>query len=216
MMDRKKIEIEKIERQDKGYEYEMFKFFDVMCEQAKLLFLKALCNRTENKNDLECLTNTMMYHYDKAKGKRLSPIEQIFLVAFIIYDAWYLIGNNKYVRMAIDWALKEQHLIQYKDKKYIADFAIDFNLIDEDDEEYLLDKTYLRKHKYVIELDGHDYHKTKQQMSADYERENNLKELGYSVIRFTGSQVYNNPLSCVDKMITIIANDIDKDGEQDG
>ena len=118
--------------------------------------------------------------------------------------------------MAIDWALKEQHLIQYKDKKYIADFAIDFNLIDEDDEEYLLDKTYLRKHKYVIELDGHDYHKTKQQMSADYERENNLKELGYSVIRFTGSQVYNNPLSCVDKMITIIANDIDKDGEQDG
>ena len=35
-----------------------------------------------------------------------------------------------------------------------------------------------------------------------------LKKLGYKVVRFTGSQIYKHPLSCVDILITIILNDI--------
>lgn len=42
----------------------------------------------------------------------------------------------------------------------------------------------------------------------DYEREQDLQTAGYKVIRFMGSQVYNKPYSCIEKLITIIINDI--------
>lgn len=35
-----------------------------------------------------------------------------------------------------------------------------------------------------------------------------FKKFGYMVVRFTGSQVYNKPLSCVDTLVKIILNDI--------
>ena len=37
-------------------------------------------------------------------------------------------------------------------------------------------------------------------MNYDYERENELKLAGYDIMRFTGSQVYNNPLECIEKI----------------
>jgi len=50
--------------------------------------------------------------------------------------------------------------------------------------------------KIAIELDGHDYHKTKQQRTHDAKKDRTLSLLGWHVIRFTGSEVYNNPVSC--------------------
>lgn len=49
----------------------------------------------------------------------------------------------------------------------------------------------------AVEIDGHDFHeKTKAQASSDRARERYLVSKGYTLIRFTGSDVWNNPFLC--------------------
>jgi len=52
--------------------------------------------------------------------------------------------------------------------------------------------------KIGIELDGHEFHKTKEQRTNDAERQHNLELDGWRVIRFTGSQIYKDMDHCID------------------
>jgi len=55
--------------------------------------------------------------------------------------------------------------------------------------------------KFAIELDGHDFHeRTKEQARRDKSRDRALTMAGWKVLRFTGSEVYANPLSVVDQL----------------
>jgi len=74
---------------------------------------------------------------------------------------------------------------QYKIGKYRLDFALPFR-------------------KIAIEIDGHDYHTTKEQRRKDYQRERALQKLGWHIVRFTGSEVYNDADDCVKELISII------------
>lgn len=58
--------------------------------------------------------------------------------------------------------------------------------------------------RVVIEIDGHDYHKTKAQRTADAARERAIRLMGWDVIRFTGSEIYNNAIECVFQAIEIV------------
>jgi very-short-patch-repair endonuclease len=58
--------------------------------------------------------------------------------------------------------------------------------------------------RIAIELDGHDYHKTKEQRTNDAQRERYLQENGWTVIRFTGSEVYKDASGCVDQVLRIL------------
>lgn len=49
----------------------------------------------------------------------------------------------------------------------------------------------------VIEIDGHESHKTKEQRTSGAKRERDLKELGWYVIRFTGTEIYKDVEECV-------------------
>lgn len=49
----------------------------------------------------------------------------------------------------------------------------------------------------LIELDGHDYHKTKEQRTSDAKRQRYLEKKGFRVIRFTGSEIYRDLEGCV-------------------
>jgi hypothetical protein len=57
----------------------------------------------------------------------------------------------------------------------------------------------------VIEIDGHEYHKTKEQRQHDYERERYLLRNGYVPIRFTGTEVFLEPERCVREMFEIVS-----------
>lgn len=49
----------------------------------------------------------------------------------------------------------------------------------------------------VVECDGHDFHeRTKEQARKDRSRDRRLQELGYLVFRFTGSELYSDPIRC--------------------
>ena len=64
---------------------------------------------------------------------------------------------------------------------------------------YRIDFAYPDK-KLAVELDGHDYHKTKEQRKYDAKRDRALSLEGWNVIRFTGSEVYQNAQKCVDEI----------------
>lgn len=212
----KKYEIQDIEKHK--YLYDTFKRIDTMCEQAKFLFFNSILSHQNKANDMADMESSLTFCMEKIEDASLTPIEQIFIIAFAIYTAWYIPDDddpNKFIYNGIDCAFQSKEEIEYGNKKYIADFSIDFSQIEEYGyNDYLSEHPYMSKFKYIIELDGHEYHSTKKQRNNDYERENNLKELGYNVIRFTGSQVFNNPLSCVDKMIKIITSEIKKEDKR--
>lgn len=51
--------------------------------------------------------------------------------------------------------------------------------------------------RVVIELDGHAYHSTPEQIEHDQYRQRYIEAQGYRVIRFTGQEVYHMPIYCV-------------------
>ncbi len=77
---------------------------------------------------------------------------------------------------------------QYTVLRYRIDFAIPDKMI-------------------AIEIDGHEYHKTKEQRTNDAQREREIKlELpaNWTVIRFTGSEIFQNTTRCVDEVLQFI------------
>lgn len=54
--------------------------------------------------------------------------------------------------------------------------------------------------KLAVELDGHDYHKTKEQRMVDAKRDRYLTSEGWTVMRFTGSEVHANVIGCRDEI----------------
>lgn len=184
-----------------GYEIQNL---NSMCDRAKAFAINYLFDETDSKRYL--------WMYD-IYCPNLTPIEQIFNVVYRQYIngfyKWCNVGDIPKQDMPLDIILNEelssQKEVVYNDKKYIIDFVIDLTRKDKNGN-YIY--PLFSKLKYAIELDGYEYHTNKKQIANDYERENNLKEMGYRVIRFTGSQIYKEPYTCVDKLINIVLNDM--------
>ncbi len=77
--------------------------------------------------------------------------------------------------------------------KYKADFFVDF-------------LAYGGKRVFgVIECDGHDYHeRTKSQAQHDKARDRYFQSLGITVLRYTGSEIYKDPLKCALDALNIL------------
>lgn len=115
-----------------------------------------------------------------------SPIEQIFLFAFSIFNV-----RNKPLCV-----LYPQEEITCKDgTNFRADFLLCIS-------EVLVAHGFepINDVKLIIECDGHEFHeRTKEQVARDNNRDLALKNEGYEVIHFSGSQIYNDPIGCVEK-----------------
>ncbi|MCJ7445993.1 MAG: DnaJ domain-containing protein [Methanotrichaceae archaeon] len=72
--------------------------------------------------------------------------------------------------------------------------------------------------KVAIEIDGQEYHKTREQRTHDAEKEQNLRLDGWDFIRFTGTQLYKNADQCVDVAVKLIWKRLDEitKSDQDG
>ena len=70
--------------------------------------------------------------------------------------------------------------------------------------------------EFIIECDGHDFHeKTKEQAKHDKERDRFLQSIGYPVYRFTGSEIYNSPLSVMFEIREIVKNYLEELKQED-
>lgn len=124
-----------------------------------------------------------------------SPIEKIL---FIELDK-QLRKNAFYYNLDIVGIIPQANLKISDKKKYRVDFLVeikDFRLgIDLD---------------VAIECDGHEFHqKTKEQAESDRKRERDILESGRIVIRFTGSEIFNESPRCARQLIRIIRKHID-------
>ncbi|MEL6754977.1 MAG: DUF559 domain-containing protein [Pseudomonadota bacterium] len=62
----------------------------------------------------------------------------------------------------------------------------------------------------AIECDGHDFHeKTKEQAARDKRRDRYLSSLGWTTLRFTGSEIHNNVSECALEILRVFANHMD-------
>lgn len=63
----------------------------------------------------------------------------------------------------------------------------------------------------VVECDGHDFHeRTKEQARHDKERDRYFQSLGLLVLRYTGSEIYADPVKCALDALGIIFNRADE------
>lgn len=56
-----------------------------------------------------------------------------------------------------------------------------------------------------IEVDGHEFHKTKEQRSRDAKRDRDLTAAGWKIIRFTGSEIWNDPWGTAQEVADLIS-----------
>lgn len=117
-----------------------------------------------------------------------SPIEQALFLALRQIKGW--VEEKIYVEAV---ALEPQYQVKTKTKTYYLDFLLGVLL--KDNTQILL----------AIECDGHDFHeKTKEQARKDRQRERDLTANGYTVIRFTGSEIYEDPYKCAYEIFSLI------------
>jgi hypothetical protein len=56
--------------------------------------------------------------------------------------------------------------------------------------------------RLIVECDGHDFHeRTKEQAARDRERDRNAQLEGIEIFRFTGSELWRDPLGCCDQIV---------------
>jgi very-short-patch-repair endonuclease len=55
--------------------------------------------------------------------------------------------------------------------------------------------------KIGVELDGYEFHSSKDQFTKDRERQRELEMLGWRLIRFSGREVHNDSQDCVRQLI---------------
>ena len=105
-----------------------------------------------------------------------TPIERLFYECFN-YICW---------KEKIKIYLVPQFLIETNGKKYYVDFLASCELVDKE-----------KARKYVIECDGFDYHSSKKQQAYDNQRQRDIENAGYTIIRFSGKEIYDDEVKCV-------------------
>lgn len=109
-----------------------------------------------------------------------SPIEEMLTIALNNHqkEMWFLSTSCNYV---VD--------NQVKIKCGTDNFRVDLLI------SCVVDN--VEKH-YAIECDGHEFHqKNKEQVSKDYRKDRILKMYGIDVLRFSGSDIFNDVDECV-------------------
>lgn len=116
---------------------------------------------------------------------------------------------NKSIHNKVDENDLLRIVIDYYDAGLITNIIFNQIIIENYRVDFLVSKYSWRekKHKYLaIECDGHDFHeRTKEQAKKDRSRDRKLQELGFTVFRFTGSEIWADPMSCARQVMDWVA-----------
>ena len=109
-----------------------------------------------------------------------SPIEQMFLVAFLLASEAY---HRHYI-------IESQATIRLQDG---TEFRADFNI-------------YYKDKGCFVECDGRDFHHASwAQIERDRQRDSRIEaETGDKVFRFPGTQIHSDPIECVWEVFTYL------------
>ena len=130
-----------------------------------------------------------------------SPIEELFATTMWARGCWaglVELYDNAPLANLIDnikqgYEVKNSFCAQVE----VAGFRVDFVMVSPmsgQDEPLVI----------VIECDGHDFHeKNKEQVRRDKSRERKIVAAGCKVLRFSGSEIWRDPIGCVDAVLTL-------------
>lgn len=96
------------------------------------------------------------------------------------------------------WEIAKKEFPLMKPQYKIGDYHVDFALPDI---------------KIAIELEGHEYHSTKEQLEYDANREREVQKIGWRIIRFRGGEVYKNVNKCIQDVKQIIEANSEEDDD---
>lgn len=129
-----------------------------------------------------------------------SPIERLFYTALWAYCrfggcvATHLVMPTKACGMDSLLAGYSPSTIIVEPQAQLEGWRVDF-LIHAWEFGRLSGKAQWRR--LIVECDGHDFHeRTKEQAAKDRGRDREFQLRGYTILRFTGSELYANPLAC--------------------
>jgi len=115
-----------------------------------------------------------------------SPIEMLM---FLALDQCREFCERELARSNTRLCIQTQSEIEAGGKLYRVDFEV--YVCDPRDSNCALGP------RMVIECDGHEFHeKTKEQAARDKRRDRHLQMAGYTVFRFTGSEIWENATGC--------------------
>lgn len=128
-----------------------------------------------------------------------SPIEQRLLAEILfLSDGYNIIEWDNFPGRTPYEAFKTYAWGQHKVGKYRADFMFSVNCNG-------------TSKLIAVECDGHDFHeKTKEQAKHDKARDRYFAKEDILVLRFTGSEIYNDAEKCGEEISNIISLEIEK------
>jgi very-short-patch-repair endonuclease len=126
-----------------------------------------------------------------------SPIENVL---FLALSAWFSASGGEqyfrrlgYVTKGYD---KNDPWFFWQSQFQVENYRVDFVFCMEEEEGKPKGSTL------VVECDGHDFHeRTKAQAASDRARDRTLQELGFTIYRFTGSEIYRDPMKCAEQIL---------------
>ncbi len=144
---------------------------------------------------------------DAAANDCESPIEQMLLAALMFcstgYASWPVpVWNN------------QMPFPPMKDRVFVSpqfgfgNYRIDIAMFGMN-----FDGTEFR---LAIECDGHNFHKSKDQMKRDRKRDRFCQLMGWHIVRFTGSEIYADPDACAEEVGELVCQIFDDKLEQQG
>lgn len=121
-----------------------------------------------------------------------SPIERLFYVE-MVSEIESKKSNSASPGCNLELSINPQVEISGNGEKFIVDFV--FSVVD-----FNVKKTW----SFIVECDGFEFHSSKEKMRKDYMRQRSLQRLGYSLIRFTGSEIYEDCYTCISSAVMIV------------
>jgi hypothetical protein len=64
--------------------------------------------------------------------------------------------------------------------------------------------------RIVVECDGFDYHSDKDAFTRDRQRDRRLRQKGFEVVRFSGSEIYRDPVGVAYELADIVQTHYDR------
>lgn len=139
-----------------------------------------------------------------------SPIERVFVTSLwsLSVSTMHLVNNRPILLTPDGHSFGSEPFslcnLTIEPQAKIANYFVDFRLtyvLEQPDFE-AKDKAGIpgvkvRQNQIVVECDGHDFHeRTKEQAAKDKSRDRALQTAGYKVFRYTGSEIWANPVKC--------------------
>ena len=166
--------------------YQSIKKLLLLRENVKRLDATGLTSIIENTNNWEKRRER------EYKNDNLTPIEEIMQLI--------LLSINGNISEIYDGERCKPFLLFYPQRK-IGKYRVDFLCY------FMPDKQ-----KYIIECDGHDFHeKTKEQVKYDKQRERFFVSNGYKVLRYSGSEIFNDFFKIEEELTSFFEKEYEKE-----